>query len=195
MDWSTAFWSVARALATTFFCRTQIGLVCGFDVAGSPRLVESVAGIRSETYLGLLAVLEESLLGLLLSLLLLGEVVGGGDLLEGLLVNSGDVNALGGGDNVAGVDTAEGNAVNLEGTGDKEDTLLEVLEEDDTLAAEATGQEDQDGTGLEALANLSGAESLADLYAQTCQNFEMRKRSDLQFECNWGLWVGMELPK
>lgn len=117
------------------------------------------------THLGLLALLEESLLGLLLSSLLLGEVAGSGDLLDDLLVNSGDVNALGGGDNVAGVDTAEGNTVDLEGAGDEENTLLEVLEQDDTLAAEATSEENQDGTGLEGLADLGGTQSLANLYA------------------------------
>ena len=72
-----------------------------------------------ETHLGLLALLEESLLGLLLGLLLLGEVLRSGDLLDGLGVNTGDVDALGGGDNVAGVDTAEGNTVDLEGAGDE----------------------------------------------------------------------------
>ena len=39
-----------------------------------------------------------------------------------------------------------------------------MLEENDTLAAETTGKEDQDGTGLEALADLSGTDSLANLF-------------------------------
>lgn len=116
------------------------------------------------TYLGLLSLLEESLLGLLLSLLLLGEVVGSGDLLEGLGVNTADVDTGAGGDHVTSVDTAEGDTVDLEGTGDEENTLLEVLEENDTLSTEAAGEEDQNGTGLEALADLSGTDSLADLY-------------------------------
>lgn len=120
----------------------------------------------SKTHLGLLALLEESLLGLLLSLLLLGEVVGSGDLLEGLGVDTGDVEALGGGDHVAGVDAADGDTVDLEGAGDEENTLVEVLEENDALATETTSEEDQDGTGLEALAELSGTQSLANLYAQ-----------------------------
>ena len=117
------------------------------------------------TYLGLLSLLEESLLGLLLGLLLLGEVVGSGNLLEGLGVNTGDIHAGAGGDHVAGVDTAEGDTVDLEGTGDEENTLLEVLEENDTLTTEAAGEEDQNGTGLKALAELGGTQSLADLYA------------------------------
>lgn len=132
-----------------------------FFKSGSP-----IRRFSVKTHLGLLALLEESLLGLLLGLLLLGEVLRGGDLLDGLGVDTGDVDALGGGDHVAGVDTAEGNAVDLEGSGDEEDTLVEVLEEDDTLAAEATSEEDQDGTGLEALADLSGTQSLANLYTQ-----------------------------
>lgn len=115
------------------------------------------------TYLGLLSLLEESLLGLLLVDLLLGEVVGGGDLLEGLGVDTADVHLGAGGDHVAGVHTAEGNTVDLEGAGDEEDTLVEVLQEDNTLAAEATGEEDQNGTGLQALTELGGTDSLADL--------------------------------
>ena len=71
-----------------------------------------------------------------------------------------------GGDHIAGVDTAEGNTVDLEGTGNEEDTLVEVLEEDNALATEATGKEDEDGTGLEALADLGGTDSLADLFVQ-----------------------------
>lgn len=120
---------------------------------------------RLQTYLGLLSLLEESLLGLLLGLLLLGEVVRSRDLLQSLGVNTGDVDALGGGDHVARVHPSERDAVDLEGAGDEENTLVEVLEEDDTLATEATSEEDQDGTGLEALAELGGTQSLADLYA------------------------------
>lgn len=38
-----------------------------------------------------------------------------------------------------------------------------MLEEDDTLATEATGEKDQNGAGLEAFPELSGTQSLADL--------------------------------
>lgn len=38
-----------------------------------------------------------------------------------------------------------------------------MLEEDDTLATEAASEEDQDGTGLEGLADLSRADRLANL--------------------------------
>lgn len=40
-----------------------------------------------------------------------------------------------------------------------------MLEEDDTLATEAAGKEDQNSTGLEALPDLGGTKSLADLLA------------------------------
>ena len=107
--------------------------------------------------------LEESILALLLLALLLGEVFGGGRLLKSLLVNTANVYTLAGGDHVAGVNSSEGNAIDLEGTGDKENTLVEVLEEDDTLATESTSEEDQNSTGLEAFAELRGTDSLADL--------------------------------
>ena len=71
MDWSMAFWSVARALVIFFFC---------IIVSMNTLLLPAMSG----TYLGLLSLLEESLLGLLLLSLLLGEVFGRSNLLEGL---------------------------------------------------------------------------------------------------------------
>jgi len=117
----------------------------------------------NSTYLGLLSLLEESLLGLLLGGLVLGEVLRSRDLLKSGLINTADVDALAGGDHIAGVHTAEGNTVDLEGTGNEENTLVEVLEEDDTLATEAASEEDQNGTGLEGFPELGGTDSLADL--------------------------------
>ena len=67
------------------------------------------------------------------------------------------------GDNVAGVHAAERDTVCLEGTGDEEDTLAEGLEEHDTLAAETTGEEDEDGAGLERWAELGWVLGLAGL--------------------------------
>jgi hypothetical protein len=116
------------------------------------------------TYLGLLSLLEESFLGLLLGLLLLGEVVGSADLLENALVDTADVHTLASGDHVASVHPSERNTVDLEGTGNEEDTLVKVLEEDDTLATEATGEEDQDSTGLKAFPKLGRTNSLANLF-------------------------------
>ena len=115
--------------------------------------------------LGLLALLEESLLGaLLVGLLVAGEVVGVGDLLEGLAVKTVDGDGGAGGDHVAGVDATERDTVDLEGTGDQEDTLVEGLKENDTLAAETTSEEDEDGTGLEGSTGLVGVLGLAGLW-------------------------------
>lgn len=61
------------------------------------------------------------------------------------------------------VHPSERNTVDLEGTGDEEDALAQVLKEDDTLATEAAGQEDQDSTGLEAIPDLRWADGLANL--------------------------------
>lgn len=114
--------------------------------------------------LGLLTLLEESLLGtLLVGLLVAGEVLLVGDLLEGLVVEAAERNGGAGSDHVAGVDAAEGNAVDLEGTSDEEDTVVKGLEEDDTLAAETTSEEDEDSTGLEGSAGLVRVLGLAGL--------------------------------
>lgn len=53
------------------------------------------------------------------------------------------------GNDIAGVDSSERNAVDFEWTSDEENSLLECLEEDDTLAAESTSEEYEDGTGGE----------------------------------------------
>lgn len=138
-------------LVTCFFC---------FPHVSKPSLV---LRRRGQSYLGLLSLLEESLLAGLLLDLLRGEVLGLRDLLDLLGVKASDIDLHGGGDDIAGVDPAQGNAVDLEGAGDEEDALLEGLEEDDALAAEAAGEEDQDGTGLEGAAGSPGADGLADL--------------------------------
>lgn len=115
------------------------------------------------TYLWLLALLEELVLTLLLIALLTGEVLVTRDLLDLGRVDTGDVNLLGSGDHVTGIDTANWDTVDLEWTGDKEDTLVEVLEEDDALSAEATSEEDEDGTWGEGGSWSVGADRLADL--------------------------------
>ena len=121
----------------------------------------SVRGVRS--YLWLLSLLEESLLAGLLLGLLTNEVLGLGNLVDLGAVDSGQVNLLGGGDDVSGVDPSQGNAVDLEGAGNEESTLVEGLQENDALATEAASQQDEDGAGLEGLARLPGADGLADL--------------------------------
>jgi hypothetical protein len=117
----------------------------------------------SATHLWLLSLLEESLLGLLLLSLLLGEVVGSSNLLEGSRVDTAEVNLAAGSNHVTSVHPSERDTVDLKGAGNEEDTLGEVLEENNALATETTSEEDQDGTRLEALTRLGGADGLADL--------------------------------
>lgn len=113
---------------------------------------------------GCLTLLEESLLGaLLVGLLVASKVLLAGDLGDGLRVDALDWDGGLGGDHIAGVDAAEGDTVDLEWAGDEENTLVEGLEEDHTLATETTGKEDEDGTGGEGCAGLVWVKSLAGL--------------------------------
>jgi len=107
--------------------------------------------------------LEESLLTLLLLRLVLGEVTLLADLVNDSGVDTGNVDLLRCGNNVAGVDAAERDTVCLERTGDEEDTLAEGLKEHNALAAETTGEEDEDGAGLEGWAELGWVLGLAGL--------------------------------
>ena len=119
--------------------------------------------LHHKTHLGGLALLEESLLSSLLGRLVLGEVASLASLLHDGLVNTRNLHLGRGRNDVAGVYPSEGNAVDFERTGNEEDTLLEVLEDDDTLATEAASEEDDDGTGSKGLADLGRADRLASL--------------------------------
>lgn len=92
-----------------------------------------------------------------------GEVAGLAGLFDNLLVHTLQVDTGGGGDDIAGVYPSERNAVDFERTGNEEDTLGEVLEDDDALATETTSEEDNNGAGLKGLADLRRALSLAGL--------------------------------
>jgi hypothetical protein len=88
----------------------------------------------------------------------------------GVNVETGQVDLGGGGDDVGLVDALEWNSVDLEGTGDKEKTRLELLQEDDTLTTEATRNENEDRTRLDGVSELggtmdmlSGAESVMEI--------------------------------
>lgn len=116
------------------------------------------------TYLWFLALLEERLLARLLGDLVAGEVAGAGDLLNNLRVHTAHIDNSLGRDDISGVYSSERDSINLEGTGNEENALVEGLEENDTLAAEATSEEDENGAGNERLAVLGRADSLANLY-------------------------------
>jgi len=88
--------------------------------------------------LWLFALLKECLLALLLLCLVRTPVLAVGDLLEGFAIETLYIYGCASCDDIAGIDTSEGNAIKLEGTGDEENTLVEVFEEDDTLATETS---------------------------------------------------------
>lgn len=129
-----------------------------------------------------LALLEESILALAL-LLLASPVLVLAHAVQDFAIEVGDIDGCAGCDYVAVVDAAQRHAVGLEGTGDQENALRELAQENDTLAGEATGEEDQDGAGLERLAVFGGVGGLAGLVplaydrhiasSQFCSAFDM----------------------
>lgn len=126
------------------------------------------------TYLRLIALLEERVLTRLVGSLAVGEVTVLADLVQNLGVDARQVNRGGGSDNISGVYPSQRNAVDFEGTGDEEDTLGKVLEEDDTLAAETTGEEDDDGAGLERGPGFRRSDSLTSLKSQSAESLAMQ---------------------
>lgn len=120
-------------------------------------------------HLGLLPLLEEGLLSDFLVRLLPREVSLLADLLDRLVVDALQVHLHRRRDHVARVDPPQGDAVDFVGAGDEEDALREVLEEDDALAAETAGEEDEDGAGGEGGAGAGGFDGFADLHGELCQ--------------------------
>lgn len=101
---------------------------------------------------------ELLLLGFLAGSLGLGEV----GVVDGLgNGNTGQVNLGGGGDNVGLGDSSQGDTVESERTRDEQETGIELLQEDDSLSSESTGQEDEDGTGGDGRSELGLADSLS----------------------------------
>lgn len=148
------FWSAARLLLISFFCKTMYVSSCS----------SGGCGVSSwSPYLWLLSLLEEGLLAGLVLGGIASEVCGLRDLVDLGLVDTGKVDLLGGGDDVSGVDASQGDTVDLEGAGDEENTLVEGLEEHDALASESTSQQDENGTRGEGVPGSPGAKGLADL--------------------------------
>lgn len=82
---------------------------------------------------------------------------------------------MGCGDNIAGVDSSERYAVDLEGAGNQEDTLGKVLQEDDALSAETSSEEDEDSTGSEAGPRGGGSDGFANLEDAVSYDFSKSK--------------------
>jgi hypothetical protein len=135
----------------------------------------AVQAIRS-TYLGLLALLEERVLTGLVGRLVLGEVAVLANLVQNLRVDTLQVDRGRGSDHISGVYPSQRNAVDFERSGDKEDTLGKVLEENDTLAAETTSEEDDDGSGLEGCPRFRRTDRLAGLESRLAELSTRRSR-------------------
>jgi hypothetical protein len=134
---STAFWSALRSSEISFFCNFTSQPICYSNSTNSSR------AWCTNHWLSLS--IEEFLLLGLLGLLLLGEVLVV-ELVQSL--NTGQVDLGGGGNDVSGVDSAEWDTVDLEWSADEEETVGEWLEVDNTLATEAAGEDDEDGSWL-----------------------------------------------
>jgi hypothetical protein len=106
---STAFWSAARLLEGFFFYS-----IVSFDPTSINRVFP---------HLCLLSLLEELLLSFLLVTLLSRKILVTSNLIDLLRVNTRQIDLLGCGDNVTGVDSSQRNTVNLEGAGNEKDTL------------------------------------------------------------------------
>lgn len=65
--------------------------------------------------------------------------------------DSSQVDLSRGGDHVGLVDSAEGDSVDLVGSGHKEKAAVQLLDEDNSSSSEASGKDDQYGTGGDAL--------------------------------------------
>lgn len=120
-------------------------------------------GICRSTHLGGLALLEESSLSRLLAGLVLGEVTLLRRLVEDGIIHTAQVHGGRSGNDIASIHPSQGNAIDFERTGDEEDTLGKVLEEDDTLATEAASEENDDGTRLEGSPGFGRTKGLASL--------------------------------
>ena len=126
-----------------------------------------------------LALLKECIFALAL-LLLARPVLVLAHAVQDLGVEVRDIDRCTGRDYIAVVNATQGNAVGLEGTGDQENTLRELTQEDNALAGEATGEEDQDGTRLEGITVFGGVSGLAGLVLlacdSTCRSFAFPQR-------------------
>lgn len=165
---STDFWSLARALATFFFCCAHTHTAVSFWFPFFPTRQTLIPGTATEerwkeTNLRLLPLCEKPLLSLLLLRLLPREVSLASHLLYHLLVDPLQLHLRTRGNHVSRVYPAEGHAVHFEGAGHEEDALGEVFEEDDALAAETAGEEDEDAAWLEGGAWTGGVDGFADL--------------------------------
>lgn len=169
---STDFWSAERASGRAFFCSARETYV-SIKFPTHPTTQIQAPPIRQlllegvYPYLGWLASFIESILVTLLLRLLLGEV----GVVELAHINTRDIDLGRGSNDVSSVDSADWNTIDLERTGNEEDTLVEVLQQNDALSTVSTSEDDKNGTRLEGWAEGSWPSGLAGLVVwKKCQN-------------------------
>jgi hypothetical protein len=96
--------------------------------------------------------LEKLLLSVLLVTLLPRKVLLSGNLLNLRLVKTRDIDLLGCGNNVAGVNSSEGNTIDLERASNEKNALREMVQENDTLSTETTREKDENSAWSESRA-------------------------------------------
>jgi hypothetical protein len=124
---STAFWSLALLLDGFFFC----------DANKCQRISHHQEGHILDIHLWLLSLLEELFFTLFLAIFLPCKVVFSRGFVHNLLINALQIYHCRCGNDISGIDPSERNTINLERTGNKKNTLREMLEEDNSLATEA----------------------------------------------------------
>lgn len=103
-------------------------------------------------------VTEELLLGSRRLGLLLSSKVGNVELGS---INGRDINLGGSGDHISGVDSSNGDTVNLEGARDQQSVVLQRLQVNNSLASESASKDDQNSTGYERRSKRSGLSGLS----------------------------------
>jgi hypothetical protein len=133
-------------------------LLLRFGILSVP-VLPATLDFERQTYRHLVTLEELFLLGLL-RLLLAGEVL----VVELVDVDIIQIDGGRGSDNVASVNAAKRDTVDLEGASDQEDAVGQRLEIHDALATESSSEDDQDRARLERGTEGSRPDALADLW-------------------------------
>lgn len=128
------------------------------------------SGIYS--YLSWLSAVIECLLITLLLLLLPGKV----GIVELAYINASDIDFGGSSNNISCIDSTDWNTIDLEGASDEENSLGEVLQQDNALSTETASKDDEYGTRLKGWAEGGWPAGLAGLINQK------KRMSELTFE-------------
>lgn len=113
-------------------------------------------------YLSRLSTIEEFLFVALLLRLFPSEV----GIIELAYINTRDIDLGRGSDDISGIDSADRDTVDFEGASNKENTLGEGLQQNNTLSTKSTSEDNEDGTRLEGWAEAGLPGGLAGLVVE-----------------------------